>query len=76
MDQLLRKENLDLKLTPYKVLATGADSGFVQWIDSKPLASVLNERGSIQSYLFPDGENSNVMDTYLKSCGKENIYQK
>ncbi|KAJ3106703.1 Phosphatidylinositol (PI) 3-kinase [Phlyctochytrium bullatum] len=25
MDKLLRKENLDLKLTPYKVLATGSD---------------------------------------------------
>ena len=29
MDKLLRKENLDLKLTPYKVLATGPDHGIV-----------------------------------------------
>ena len=29
MDKLLRKENLDLKLTPYKVLATGSDHGIV-----------------------------------------------
>ena len=27
MDQLLKKENLDLKLTPYKVLPTGLDHG-------------------------------------------------
>lgn len=27
MDKLLRKENLDLKLTPYNVLATGPNSG-------------------------------------------------
>lgn len=27
MDRLLRKVNLDLKLTPYKVLATGVDHG-------------------------------------------------
>jgi phosphatidylinositol 3-kinase len=27
MDKLLQKENLDLKLTPYKVLATGPDQG-------------------------------------------------
>ncbi|XP_068908914.1 phosphatidylinositol 3-kinase catalytic subunit type 3 isoform X2 [Tenebrio molitor] len=35
MDKLLRKENLDLKLTPYKVLATSTRHGFVQFIDSK-----------------------------------------
>jgi phosphatidylinositol 3-kinase len=27
MDKLLRDENLDLKLTPYKVLATSTDEG-------------------------------------------------
>ena len=27
MDRLLRKENLDLKITPYKVLATGSSHG-------------------------------------------------
>ena len=27
MDQLLKKENLDLKLTPYKVLSTSATVG-------------------------------------------------
>jgi len=27
MDRLLRKENIDLKLTPYKVLATGTRNG-------------------------------------------------
>lgn len=29
MDRLLQKENLDLKLTPYKVLATSAKHGLV-----------------------------------------------
>jgi phosphatidylinositol 3-kinase len=28
MDNLLRKENLDLELTPYKVLATRTNQGF------------------------------------------------
>jgi hypothetical protein len=27
MDRLLKKENFDLKLTPYRVLATGRDHG-------------------------------------------------
>ncbi|KAJ3414004.1 Phosphatidylinositol (PI) 3-kinase [Chytridiales sp. JEL 0842] len=38
MDRLLRKENLDLRLTPYKVLATGADHdfGFILGRDPKP----------------------------------------
>ena len=30
MDRLLRKENLDLRITPYKVLATGSDHGILQ----------------------------------------------
>ncbi|KAI8433927.1 hypothetical protein MSG28_012097 [Choristoneura fumiferana] len=30
MDKLLRRENLDLKLTPYKVLATSSKHGFLQ----------------------------------------------
>lgn len=81
MDKLLRKENLDLKLTPYKVLATGSDAGMVQYIPSKPLATILAEyRGDLLAYLrahHPDagegnvmGVESGVMDTYFKSCGK------
>merc|ERR1719234_3070503 len=32
MDQLLRRENLDLKLTPYRALATSSNSGFMQFV--------------------------------------------
>lgn len=46
MDNLLNKENLDLKLTPYKVLSTGIKSGFVQYIDSSPVAEVLGTEGA------------------------------
>lgn len=80
MDKLLRKENLDLKLTPYKVLATGPDHGLVQFIASTPLANVLTEHsGNLLAYLrqhHPDenspgtyGVDPGVMDTYIKSCG-------
>ncbi len=50
MDKLLKKENLDLKLTPYHVLATSASHGLVQFVASKPIASILAEDGSIQVF--------------------------
>ncbi|XP_043930366.1 phosphatidylinositol 3-kinase catalytic subunit type 3 [Protopterus annectens] len=76
MDKLLRKENLDLKLTPYKVLATSTKHGFMQFIQSVPVAEVLATEGSIQSFFkkhFPSdkgpyGISAEVMDTYVKSC--------
>ncbi|ORX92228.1 phosphatidylinositol 3-kinase [Basidiobolus meristosporus CBS 931.73] len=79
MDKLLRKENLDLKLTPYKVLATGSDHGLIQHIPSKSLAAVLAEHNnSLLSFLRehnPDNRASSyygvspaVMDAYIKSC--------
>lgn len=46
MDKLLRKENLDLKLTPYRVLATSTKHGFVQFIDSITVAEVLATEGN------------------------------
>ncbi len=47
MDKLLREENLDLKLTPYKVLATSLTDGFVQFVDSHPIRDVIAEWNSI-----------------------------
>lgn len=75
MDKLLRKENLDLKLTPYRVLATNTKSGFVQYIDSLPVADILKNY-DIQKYLkicapcdsAPYGISTDVMDNYIKSC--------
>lgn len=48
MDKLLMKENLDLKLTPYRVLATSAKHGFVQFIDSITVNEVLDTEGNAQ----------------------------
>jgi phosphatidylinositol 3-kinase len=42
MDRLLKLENLDLQLTPYRVLATNQDEGMVEFIPSKSLAQVLH----------------------------------
>lgn len=79
MDRLLRQENLDLKLTPYAVLATGPMQGMAQFVPSKTIAAIVSEFGNVQSYLkanFPDegsvgtwGIEPGVIDTFVKSCG-------
>lgn len=76
MDRLLRKENLDLKLTPYKVLATSTKHGFVQFIESLSVAEVLDKEGTILNYFKKQGPNEGapygvqpeIMDNYVKSC--------
>ncbi|PIK59455.1 phosphatidylinositol 3-kinase catalytic subunit type 3, partial [Apostichopus japonicus] len=50
MDKLLQQENLDLKLTPYNVLATSSKTGFVQFVESTAVADVLSSEGSIQGW--------------------------
>ncbi|ESO00877.1 hypothetical protein HELRODRAFT_113006 [Helobdella robusta] len=51
MDKLLKRENLDMKLTPYKVLATANKHGFVQYIESTTVLEILSTEGSIVNYL-------------------------
>lgn len=77
MDRLLQKENLDLKLTPYRILATAATAGAVQFIPSTSLAAATAKyKGSILAYLKannPDskadlGVRKEAMDIYVKSC--------
>ncbi|KAF4366136.1 hypothetical protein F8388_014854 [Cannabis sativa] len=76
MDRLLKLENLDLHLTPYKVLATGQDEGMLEFIPSHSLAQILSEHRSIISYLqkfHPDehgpfGITATCLETFIKSC--------
>ncbi|KAI9169947.1 hypothetical protein LWI28_019983 [Acer negundo] len=76
MDRLLKLENLDLHLTPYKVLATGQDEGMLEFIPSHSLALILSEHRSIISYLqkfHPDehgpfGITATCLETFIKSC--------
>jgi phosphatidylinositol 3-kinase len=80
MDRLLRKENLDLKLSPYDVLATGVLEGMVQFIPSKTIAAIVSEHGTLLNYLRahnPDegsvgtyGVAPSVVDTFVRSCGE------
>ncbi len=48
MDKILRADKLDLRLTPYHVLATSVEDGFVQFIESVPLRDVISTWGNIQ----------------------------
>lgn len=77
MDQLLRNENLDLKLTPYRILATGPRDGALQFVLNRTLNNVLAEYSNgILGYLRdhnPDSTNplgvtEQAMDTYIRSC--------
>ncbi|KAH9943716.1 atypical/PIKK/PI3K protein kinase [Amylocystis lapponica] len=78
MDRLLRKENLDLKLSAYDVLATGPSQGMVQFIPSKTIAAIVSEHGTLLNYLrahYPDegsvgtyGVEPGVIDTFVRSC--------
>ncbi|KAK2395675.1 Phosphatidylinositol 3- and 4-kinase family protein [Trifolium repens] len=69
-------KNLDLHLTPYKVLATGQDEGMSEFIPSHSLAQILSEHRSIISYLqtfHPDdngpfGITATCLETFIKSC--------
>lgn len=79
MDRLLRKENLDLRLSPYSVLATSISEGMIQFVPSKSLAAIMAEHGSLQNYLRLEhaddgalgsyGIEAGVMDTFVRSCG-------
>lgn len=80
MDRLLRNENLDLKLLSYRVLATGAVDGMVQFVESKSLQEISNMyNGNLLNYLreyHPDpgsvgtaGIKPEVMETYIRSVG-------
>ena len=76
MDLLLKKESLDLNLTPYRVLATGSDSGLVEFVPSIPVATVLSQYSTIEKYLAtynPDpaglyGIKPEALLTFVKSC--------
>src|ERR1700721_2574811 len=78
MDQLLQKENLDLKLSPYKILATSVTAGAVQFVPSMSLQGIVNKYKGNQvlaylKYNNPDdkaplGVCKEALDIYIKSC--------
>jgi phosphatidylinositol 3-kinase len=76
MDRLLKRENLDMRLTPYRVLATGVDSGLVEYVPSATFSAVLAEHRTILRYFAavapdpgaPYGVSPPVFESFLRSC--------
>ena len=78
MDQLLQKENLDLKLSPYKILATGVTAGAAQFVPSASLQGIVNKYkgNTVLMYLKynnpddagPLGVRKEALETFIKSC--------
>lgn len=71
MDRLLRKENLDLRLSPttalaspYSVLATSTTEGMIQFVPSKSLACIMAEHGNLQNYLRLEHANDGALGSY------------
>lgn len=51
MDELLKNENVDLKLTPYKTLAMGPQEGAIQFIPNDTMVNILGKYHGILPYL-------------------------
>ncbi len=83
MDRIMCKDGLDLKLSPYAVLATGTIEGMIQFVPSKSLHIINQEHGNLLNYLKIDhadegaigtmGLEPAVMDTFIRSCGGSTI---
>lgn len=83
MARLLRKENLDLQVSPYLVLATGPLEGMAQFVPSKTIAAVVTDHSTILNYFranHPDegsvgtyGVDPKILDTFVRSCGKPEV---
>mmetsp|Transcript_45488 Transcript_45488/g.78429 ORF Transcript_45488/g.78429 Transcript_45488/m.78429 type:complete len:236 (-) Transcript_45488:252-959(-) len=77
MDMLLKRVGLDLRLTPYRILATGAKDGMMEFVEGSLPVSAINKKypGSILEFLRasapdaggPMGVAAEVMDTFVKS---------
>lgn len=78
MDQLLQKENLDLKLSPYKILATSTTAGASQFVQSQSLSTIVSKYKTNPALAYlkhhnpdesqPLGVRQETLDTYVKSC--------
>lgn len=77
MDGLLKQVNLDLRLRPYHILATGARDGLVEFVEgSLPISAILkNYQNSILEFLrhhnpdpeSPLGVHRAAISTFVKS---------
>ncbi|KAJ9161603.1 Phosphatidylinositol 3-kinase VPS34 [Coniochaeta hoffmannii] len=78
MDQLLQKENLDLKLSPYKILATSTNAGLSQFVPSSSFQGIASKYRNNPALAYlkqnnpdasgPLGLRKETLDTFIKSC--------
>jgi phosphatidylinositol 3-kinase len=78
MDELLQKENLDLKLSHYRILATSTNAGMSQFVPSTSFSGIEKKyaRNPVLAFLKannpdaqgPMGLRRETLDTFLKSC--------
>ncbi|KAI0476169.1 phosphatidylinositol 3 [Xylariaceae sp. FL0804] len=78
MDQLLQKENVDLKLSPYKILATSTTAGASQFVHSQTFSAIASKYNTNPALAYlkqhnPDeraylGVRKETLDTFAKSC--------
>uniref|UniRef100_A0A0K2T209 Phosphatidylinositol 3-kinase catalytic subunit type 3 n=1 Tax=Lepeophtheirus salmonis TaxID=72036 RepID=A0A0K2T209_LEPSM len=76
-DDIWKDNGLDLKLTPYVVIPTSPEGGFLEYIESKSIANILGEYGSLESY-FLSAESGSLshetkVDNFTKSCAGYSI---
>lgn len=73
MDALLKRVNLDLRLTPYRVLATSTNTGFVEFVaESEDIQRILQKfDGDLSKYLEQYNNHPSLMerarDNFVKS---------
>eukprot|EP00760_Papus_ankaliazontas_P025458 PhM_4_TR2720/c0_g1_i1/m.105223/K00914/PIK3C3, VPS34; phosphatidylinositol 3-kinase len=76
MDRLLKEDGLDLKLTPYRVLALSYDDGFVEMVPDVKTLQDVGSAGGVQTHLrsFPENVTAtgelkpHVMENFVNSC--------
>lgn len=82
MNNLLKKENLDLKVLSYRVLATAEREGMMECVgNSESIDHIITTRKSLQAYLTeynpdpegPYGIKEEVLDTYVRSCAGSSV---
>jgi len=74
MDRLLKTHLLDLRLTPYRVIATSPDDGFVEFVaNSHTIQDIEAEHSKDLKKFFchhnpKQKDQAEVLNTFVKSC--------
>jgi phosphatidylinositol 3-kinase len=74
MDNLLKREHLDLQITTYNILPTSLDDGLIEFVpEAKALSHVLQSHGSILDFLKEGNQRSHTYN-YIRSCAGYTVF--